>query len=113
MKLLNMLPTAAWLIVSALFFAIGEYFSKRFATEPNWKMLVLVCSTYLMGTLTWLPAIVQTNKLATTGTGWLLLSILATLGIGLGVFHEKVNTVQMVGIGLAIVALILLNYQPR
>jgi len=113
MNLLNALPTVAWLIISAIFFAIGEYFSKKFAIEPNWKMLLLVCSTYLMGTLTWLPAIVQTNQLATTGTGWLLLSILATLGIGLGVFHERVNSVQMVGIALAIVALILLNYQPR
>jgi drug/metabolite transporter (DMT)-like permease len=64
-----------------------------------------------IGTLAWLPAIVQTNRLSSTGTAWLLLSILATLGIGFGIYHERVNSVQMIGIILAIVALVLLNHR--
>jgi drug/metabolite transporter (DMT)-like permease len=112
MSWINLLPTFVWLLVSALFFAAGEYVSKKFAAHPSWATLVLVCSIYLMGTLTWLPAIMQKNQLSTTGTGWLLLSMLATLGIGFGVFHEHVNSFQILGIALAIFALILLNYQP-
>jgi drug/metabolite transporter (DMT)-like permease len=111
MSLSNLLPVFAWLLLSATFFAIGEYWSKRFAIQPNWKLLMLVCSTYLLGTLAWLPAIVRTKELSTTGTGWLLLSMLATLAIGFGIFHEKVNSVQIAGIILAIFALILLNYR--
>jgi len=107
----SLLPTAAWLLLSAVFFAVGEYLSKKFAIHPGWKTLALVCSAYLLGTLTWLPAIVRTNQLASTGTGWLLLSMLATLGIGFGIFHEKVNSYQIVGIVLAVIALVLLNHQ--
>jgi drug/metabolite transporter (DMT)-like permease len=83
MNFINLIPATAWLILSAIFFAGGEYASKRFAEAPSWKMLIAVCSTYLLGTLSWLPAIVQTKTLSTSGTAWLLLSMLATLGIGL------------------------------
>ena len=111
MNLPNLLPTFVWLLLSAAFFAVGEYLSKKFAMHPDWKMLVAVCAAYVAGTLTWLPAIVRTNQLASTGTGWLLLSMVATLGIGFGIFHEKVNSYQIAGIVLAVVALVLLNHQ--
>lgn len=113
MNLLNVLPPVAWLTISASFFAVGEYLSRKFADAPSWKLVLFICLTYLIGTLTWLPAIVQTKKLAATGMAWLLLSIVATLGIGLGVFHERVDHFQMAGIVLAVVALILLNHQPH
>jgi drug/metabolite transporter (DMT)-like permease len=64
----------------------------------------------MLGSLAWLPAIAKSNQLANTGTAWLLLSMLATLGIGFGIFRERVSGVQIVGIALAIVALILLNH---
>jgi len=111
MNLPSLLPTFAWLVLSAAFFAVGEYFSKKFALAPSPSLLVLVCSAYLLGSLAWLPAIVRTNQLASTGTAWLLLSMLATLGIGLGIFHEKVSSYQIAGIVLAAIALVLLNHQ--
>jgi drug/metabolite transporter (DMT)-like permease len=104
------LPVFFWLTLSAAFFAVGEYLSKKFAIHPDSKGLLLVCVAYLLGTLAWLPAIVRTNQLASTGTAWLLLSMIATLGIGLGVFHEKLNSFQVVGVALAAGALILLNH---
>lgn len=112
-KLANSLPTSLWLLLSAAFFAVGEYLSKKFAVRPDWKSMLQVCSMYLLGTLAWLPAILRTNQLAATGTAWLLLSMAATLGIGFGIFHERVNSVQIAGIALAALALILLNYQKQ
>ena len=32
-------------------------------------------------------------------------------GIGFGIYHERVNSVQMIGIVLAVVALVLLNHR--
>jgi hypothetical protein len=110
-NLANSLPTYLWLTLSAGFFAVGEYFSKKFALHPDWKGLLLVCSMYLLGSLAWLPALFRTNQLAATGTAWLLLSMLATLGIGFGVFHEKISSINAGGIALAAIALMLLNYQ--
>jgi drug/metabolite transporter (DMT)-like permease len=107
----TLLPAFFWLTLSAAFFAVGEYFSKKFAIRPDGRGLLLVCVAYLLGTLAWLPAIVRTNQLASTGTGWLLLSVIATLGIGLGIFHEKLNSFQIAGVVLAAIALVLLNYQ--
>jgi len=111
MNFANRLPTFLWLVLSAAFFAVGEYLSKKFALRPDWRGLLMVSSAYLVGTLTWLPAITRTNQLATTGTGWLLLSMMATLGIGFGVFHERLNSVQIAGVAMASIALVLLNYQ--
>ncbi len=110
MDIIFRIPAFAWLILSAIFFAAGEYLSKKFALEPGWKYMAAVLAAYIMGTLAWLPAIMQKNQLSTTGTAWLLLSIMATLGIGLLVFHEKVNALQAAGIILAIISLALLNY---
>ena len=84
MELVNLLPEFCWLLLSAAFFGVGEYLSKKFAASPNLRMLLWVCSTSLLGTLAWLPAIVQTNRLSSTGTAWLLLSILATLASASG-----------------------------
>ena len=110
-NLVMSLPAFFWLALSAAFFGVGEYLSKKFAIRPDWMGLLLVCAAYLLGTLAWLPAIVRTNQLASTGTGWLLLSMIATVGIGLVVFHEKLNSLQVAGVVLAAIALILLNYQ--
>ncbi|MGC2472693.1 MAG: hypothetical protein WA485_00040 [Candidatus Sulfotelmatobacter sp.] len=110
-RLAHSLPTFIWLVLSAAFFAVGEYLSNKFAIRPDWKGLFVVCSMYLLGSLAWLPALIRTNQLAATGTAWLLLSMVATLGIGFGVFHERVNSIQTAGIVLAALALVLLNYQ--
>ena len=107
------LPAFFWLTLSAAFFAVGEYLSKKFAIHPDLNGVVFICAAYLLGTLAWLPAIVRTNQLASTGTAWLLLSMIATLGIGLGVFHEKLNSLQIAGVVLAAVALVLLNYEKH
>ena len=111
--LVTALPAFLWLALSAAFFAAGEYLSKKFAIHPDLRGMLLVCAAYLLGTLAWLPAIVRTNQLASTGTAWLLLSMIATIGIGWGIFHEKLNSLQLVGVVLAGVALVLLNYQKH
>lgn len=112
-SLVTSLPAFWWLTFSAAFFAVGEYFSKKFAIQPDARGVFLVCAAYLLGTLAWLPAILSTNRLAATGTAWLLLSMIATLGIGLGIFHEKLNSFQIAGVVLAGIALALLNYQKN
>jgi drug/metabolite transporter (DMT)-like permease len=111
MRLALSLPPFAWLMLSSIFYAVGEYSSKKFANQPKWEMGLLVCTFYLLGTLAWLPAIVQTKMLATTGTAWFLLSLLATIAIGIGIFHEKVNSLQIMGICLALLALVLISHE--
>jgi len=43
------------------------------------------------------------------GTLWLLLATVATVALGVLIFHEKLNGLQITGLFLAIIAMILLN----
>ena len=109
MNFLLSVPAWAWLILSALWFAAGEYLSKRWGMQPSWWFAVMVVLVYSVGTLAWLPALLHKNQLAIMGTLWLLLATLATVSIGILVFGERLNPLQWVGVGLALVALTLLG----
>jgi multidrug transporter EmrE-like cation transporter len=111
MSIIYSIPSFAWLLLSVAFFAVGEYFSKKFALEPSFKYVALILFAYILGTLAWLPAILQKNQLSITGTIWSVLSVLATIGIGILIFKEHLDSLQVAGLILAIVAVILLNYR--
>ena len=98
-----------WLILSALFFASGEFLSKKFALAPNWHYVVVIVLIYAAGTLAWLPAILQKNQLSIVGAIWSVLSLMATVLIGVLIFHEKLSLVGIMGLILAVVSVFLLS----
>lgn len=109
MTLLTFAPAWAWLLLSALFFACGEYLSKRFALSPSLLLVAATVSVYALGTLAWLPAIFQKNQLAVTGTLWNLLAFATTVGIGLSIFGEHLAWYQWLGLVCAACAIALLS----
>ncbi len=109
MKILLMVPAVAWLLLSACFFAGGEYLSKQWGYAPSVPMTLAVIGTYALGTLFWLPALLHNNHLAIMGTAWLLLATIATVTMGIVVFHEQVSTIKAVGILFSFVSLLLLS----
>ena len=109
MNIILSIPTIVWLIISALFFALGEYLSKKFAISPSWYFLISVVIIDAIGTLAWLPAILETNKLSIVGAIWSVLSLLLTVLIGIAIFHEHLNTVGIFGIIFAFISIILLS----
>jgi multidrug transporter EmrE-like cation transporter len=98
-----------WLIISALFFAVGEFLSKKFALNPKFLYVVYILFMYSLGTLAWLPAILQKNQLSIVGTMWSVMSLLATILIGVLIFNERLNVAGYVGIVFAFLAIILLS----
>ena len=98
-----------WLIVSALFFAFGEFLSKKFALTPSLSYIILIVAIYALGTLSWLPAILQKNQLSIVGSIWSVLSLVATVSIGILIFGEKLNVAGIVGIIFAAIAIALLS----
>lgn len=113
LELLNMNFTSIhyiwWLLISSGFFAIGEFFSKKFALSPKVSYVLLILAAYALGTLAWLPAILQKNQLSIVGTIWSVLSLLATVSIGVIIFSEKLSIVGIIGIVLAFLAIIFLS----
>jgi multidrug transporter EmrE-like cation transporter len=104
------IPAPAWLISSALFFALGEYFSKLWGNTPSLKGAVYVVVAYAFGSIFWLPALLHKNQLAIMGTAWLLLATVATAVIGVFIFGESLTNLQWVGLGLAAAAILLLSW---
>ena len=98
-----------WLVLSALFFAFGEFLSKKFALSPKITLVFLIILVYSLGTLAWLPAILQKNQLSIVGTIWSVMSLLATVLIGVLIFGEKLNMTGIFGILTAIISIILLS----
>lgn len=109
MKYFNGINYLVWLTLSALFFAAGEFLSKKFAISPRWSYVLLILATYSLGTLAWLPAILQRNQLSVVGTIWSVMSLLATVSIGVLMFQEKVNFTAGIGMVFAVVAIVLLS----
>lgn len=100
-----------WLVASALFFAFGEYMSKKFALNPGWKYVVYMVIIYSFGVLAWLPAIMQKKQLSITGVIWSVMSLLATFLIGVLIFKEKLSLVGILGVIFALAAIVLLSLE--
>ena len=98
-----------WLVLSAICFAIGEFLSKKFALHPTLMLVIVILLVYSLGVLLWLPAIFQRNSLSTVGTIWSVMSLLATILIGILIFNEKLSWTGIVGIVFAFIAIILLS----
>ena len=108
MKFLLSINYIFWLILSALFFAAGEFWSKKFALSPRFSYVILIVAIYSLGTLAWLPAILQKNSLIIAGAIWTILSLSTTILIGLYIFGEKLSLTGIAGIVVAFIAIILL-----
>ncbi len=99
----------AWLVLSAGFFAVGEFLSKKFALAPSFLYVVVIIGTYTLGTLAWLPAILQKNQLSIVGAIWSVLSLIATVLIGVLIFGEQLNGIGITGIIFGAIAIALLS----
>lgn len=105
---LKVIPAIGWLIISALCFSGGEFLSKKWGQNPGLGLTVAVLIAYMLGSLTWLPALLHKNELARMGTLWYLLTTPMTVLLGVVIFHEKLTDGQWAGIALAALALFLL-----
>lgn len=106
---LNCINYFWWLVISALFFAVGEFLSKKFALSPSWIYVGLILVAYGLGVMAWLPAMLQKNNLAIVGAIWSVMSLAATVSIGVLVFGESLSAANVGGIIAAFVAVFLLS----
>ncbi|MBI3305621.1 hypothetical protein HYZ82_00605 [Candidatus Nomurabacteria bacterium] len=109
MKFLLSINYIVWLVISALFFAIGEFLSKKFALGPKLIYVVFILVAYSLGTLAWLPAILQKNSLSIVGAMWSVLTLAITILIGVLIFGERLNLIGIIGIAFALIAVVLLS----
>lgn len=109
MKYLLSIHYILWLLLSGVFFAIGEFLSKKFALNPKLSLFIILILTSSLGMITWLPAIMQKNQLSVVGVMWSVLSLISTILIGVLIFHEKLTQLNILGIILGVIAVTLLS----
>ena len=109
MIIFSFIPAWLWLVVSTIFFALGEFFSKKFALNPGWTLFGYIIIIDIISISTWLPAIFEKNHLSTTGAIWSILSLVMTVLIGILLFGEKLTLIQSIGIFLGIISVTLLS----
>lgn len=109
MNLLLIIPAIVWLLLSGLLNALGEYLSKTWGNNPSWRLVAMVAAAYALSSIVWPPAMLHKNKLSTMGTAWLLIATILTLFLGVVVFDEHLSGQQLVGVFLAVVALLFIT----
>jgi multidrug transporter EmrE-like cation transporter len=98
-----------WLLISMVFYAGGEFFSKKFALVPKVSFVIFLLLFYSLGALSWIVALHGKDELADVGVMWAVMSMLVTVSIGIFIFRERLNAAGIIGIILAAVAIVLLS----
>ena len=106
---LTFLPSWAWICISAIFFACGEFLSKKFALNPGWTVFALFIIVDLISATTWIPAIFEKNQLSITGVIWSIVSLMATVLVGILIFDEKLTIIQAIGLFVGLISVIMLS----
>ncbi len=109
MVIFTIIPAWIWIAISAIFFAVGEFISKKFAISPGWTLFLTFIIVDIISASAWIPAIVQKNQLSITGVVWSIVSLIATVLIGILVFNEKFTLTQSIGLAIGFVSVILLS----
>ena len=109
MSFFTIIPSWLWIVVSAIFFGIGEFVSKKFALNPGWSLFLLFLAVDIISAAAWIPAIFEKNQLSITGVIWSIVSLMATVAIGIFAFQEKVTLIQSIGLATGLVSVVLLS----
>ncbi len=109
MYFLAKLPVAILLIISSLGVITDDYFAKSWSiNQKNWFLIIALLG-YLISGIFYIPSLMK-QGLVITSVIWSLISIIGFLFIGLVLFHETLSLTQGIGVGLGVVALILLAF---
>jgi multidrug transporter EmrE-like cation transporter len=109
LKSLSSINYIVWLILSVLATLYGDYLSKKFALSPSWRYVVIITIVYSVGTILWLPAILQENELSVVGTMWAVMLYIGIAFVGLFIFKESINIYGVLGIILGLASIVLLT----
>ncbi len=100
-------PVWLWLVLGAAAVVGGDYFAKRWSIDRRAYLFWIAVAFYLLGAQFYLPSLLK-EGLVITSLVWSLLSTIGFLFVGLVVFKETLTGLQMVGVGLGLVAMVIL-----
>jgi hypothetical protein len=104
--MINILP---FYLVAMILYAVGEYYSKIYASHSSSRLFALIIVIYSLSAAAWLPAINRLSTLTIIGTIWNVSYFIITLFLGLVVFKETITSLHMVGVLFGVISVTLLS----
>jgi multidrug transporter EmrE-like cation transporter len=95
-------------IIALLFYAVGEIYSKIFADTGKIHWMVYGMVAYVICTALWFPALKNNNKMVVMTTLWTIGYVVIGTFVGLFIFHEHCSVQQFIGLGMAMISIVLL-----
>ncbi len=94
-----------------IFELIADVFSKEYALKGNWFLWCGAIAGYIIANIFWLSAIKNGSGLARGAVIFSVGSAIVAVALGLLLYHERMSTPQIAGVGLGIVSLILIFWE--
>ena len=107
-SIFNKIPVLILLLLSTVAVLFGDYMGKYWSTNPKPIFFVLALLGYLLTGFFYVPILLR-EGLVVSALLWVLLDTLGFIFIGLVLFHEQLNLLQIIGIILGIISLIVLS----
>jgi multidrug transporter EmrE-like cation transporter len=105
---MNLLKTLPFILGVAVFTGLGDFFSKKYSLNPTWRLATYAMLGYSVGVVFWFRMIYYFQDLAVAGGLWTLISLSILLLISHFLFQEAITTKQMIGLGLGLIAIVLI-----
>jgi drug/metabolite transporter (DMT)-like permease len=100
-----------WIFPLALlivFEAVADIFAKQWSVKGHWWFGALSLASYLLANTFWLFALKNGSGLARGGMIFAVACAVLALGLGVVIYKEHLNKVQMAGVIFGIISLVLI-----
>ncbi|OGY66674.1 MAG: hypothetical protein A3A04_01565 [Candidatus Harrisonbacteria bacterium RIFCSPLOWO2_01_FULL_40_28] len=97
------------LILSSFSVILGDLFAKYWSENTRPLFFGIAILGYLFSGLFYIPTLLR-EGLVITSTIWTLISNIGFVVIGLLIFKESLNTLQIIGVTLGFISLIILAF---
>ena len=106
-----MLPWIFPISLLIFFELVADYFSKEYSLKGGWIFWCLAILGYIVANIFWLNAIRNGSGLAQGAIIFSVGSAVVAVALGILLFKEHVNYIQIVGCLLGVVSLILICWE--
>ena len=102
------MPALLVLIIGGSILTIGDIVFKFYANKPHWALYATGLGIYLIG-LMFLVKTFESENIAVASTIFVIANIITLSIVSWLYFGEKLSSLQLLGLGVAIVAILLLE----
>ncbi len=102
------MPVFLLLLLAVCMNIAGDYAGKFWSVHQKPWIFLIAFGLYALAGLLYLPSLLK-EGLIVTSLIWTILTVVGFVLVGLLIFHEHLTTMQLLGVGLGVAAVVLLS----